>query len=61
MKKVYQWILVAVCFFVVGTVQVMADGDGEKDIVPIPISTGGVLTGNDQRGVLSMPFVAYYL
>ncbi len=60
MKKVYQWILVAVCFFVVGTVQVMADGDGEKDIVPIPISTGGVLTGNDQRGFLSMPFVAYY-
>lgn len=60
MKCTFQWILVAVCLLVLGTVQVMADGDKEKDIVPIPISTGDVVTGNDHRGVLSIPFTAYY-
>ena len=60
MKHTFQWILVAVCLFVVGTVQVMADGGGEKEIVPIPISTGGVVTGNDYRGIVSIPFTAYY-
>ena len=59
MKNVFNWILVAVCLFTVGNTHVMADG-GEKDIVPIPISTGEVLTGNDHRGVVSIPFTAYY-
>ena len=60
MKYTFQWLLIAVCLFVVGTVRVMADGDGEKDIVPIPISTGDVVTGNDHRGVVSISFTAYY-
>ena len=60
MKHTFQWILVAVCFLVVGNASVMADGGGEKEIVPIPISTGEVLTGNDHRGVVSIPFTAYY-
>ena len=60
MKHTFQWILVAVCLFVVGTVQVMADGEGEKDIVPIPISTGDVLTGDDARDGGLVPFAAYY-
>lgn len=60
MKHTFQWILVAVCLFVVGNASVMADGGGEKEIVPIPISTGGVVTGNDYRGIVSIPFTAYY-
>lgn len=60
MKHTFQWILAVVCLFVVGTVQVMADGGKEKDIVPIPISTGKSFTGSDQRGVLSILFEAYY-
>ena len=62
MKKVYQWILVAVCFFVVGTVQVMAGDEVEKDppSVPIPIGSGEILTGNDAKGVVTVPFIAYY-
>ena len=60
MKYTFQWILVAVCLFVVGTVQVLADGSGEKEIVPIPISTGKVLTGNDARNGGVVPFTAYY-
>ena len=60
MKHTFQWILVAVCFLVVGNASVMADGGGEKEIVPIPISTGEVLTGNDLRGVIAIPFTAYY-
>ena len=60
MKHTFQWILAVVCFLVAGNASVMADGGGEKEIVPIPISTGGVVTGNDHRGVLSIPFTAYY-
>ena len=60
MKYTFQWILAAVCFLVVGNSQVMADGGEEGDIVSIPISTGKSFTGSDQRGVLSIPFTAYY-
>jgi hypothetical protein len=61
MKYTFQWILVAVCLFIVGTVRVMADNkDDDAPSVPIPISTGEVLTGNDHRGVVSIPFTAYY-
>ena len=59
MKHTFQWLLAAVCLFVVGTVQVMADGEGEKEVF-IPITTGEVVTGNDHRGVVSIPFTAYY-
>lgn len=59
MKNVFNWILVAVCLFTVGNTHVMADG-GEKDIVPIPISTGEVLTGDDARDGGVIPFIAYY-
>ena len=60
MKHTFQWILAVVYFLVVGNASVMADGGGEKEIVPIPISTGEVLTGNDLRGVIAIPFTAYY-
>lgn len=60
MKHTFQWILAVACFLVVGNASVMADGGGEKEIVPIPISTGEVLTGNDLRGVIAIPFTAYY-
>lgn len=61
MKNVFNWILVAVCLFTVGTVRVMADNkDDDAPSVPIPISTGEVVTGNDHRGVVSIPFTAYY-
>lgn len=35
MKHTFQWILVAVCFLVVGNASVMADGGGEKTIRPL--------------------------
>lgn len=60
MKNVFNWILVAVCLYTVGTVQVMADDDEEVKTVPIPISTGEVVTGDDMRGVIAIPFTAYY-
>mgnify|MGYP003303132002 CR=1 FL=1 len=59
MKHTFQWILAAVCLLVVGNTQVIA-GDEEEVKVSIPISTGEVFTGSDQRGVLSIPFAAYY-
>lgn len=59
MKHTFQWILVAVCLFVVGNASVMAD-DEEVKIVPIPISTGKPLNGDDIRGNVKVPFSAYY-
>ena len=50
MKHTFQWILVAVCLFVVGTAQVMADGGEEVKTVPIPLTTGKPLNGDDIRG-----------
>ena len=58
MKNVFNWILVAVCLFTVGTVQVMADDEEVK--LPILIGTGEVVTGDDMRGVILVPFTAYY-
>lgn len=60
MKHTFQWLLAAVCLFVVSTVQVMADDNEEVKTVPIPISTGNVLTGDDARNGGVVPFVAYY-
>ena len=37
----------------------MAD-DNEEVKVSIPISTGEVVTGNDMRGNVKIPFTAYY-
>ena len=59
MKHKFQWILVAVCLLVVGNSQMMAD-DNEEVKVSIPISTGEVVTGNDMRGNVKIPFTAYY-
>lgn len=59
MKHTFQWLLAAAFLFVVGNVSVMAD-DEEVKTVPIPISTGNVLTGDDHRGVIFVPFTAYY-
>lgn len=59
MKHTFQWILVAVCLLVVGNSQMMAD-DNEEVKVSIPISTGEVVTGNDMRGNVKIPFTAYY-
>ncbi|MBR6629007.1 MAG: DUF3244 domain-containing protein [Bacteroidaceae bacterium] len=60
MKHTFQWLLAAVCLFVVSTVQVMADDNEEVKTVPIPISTGNVLTGDDMREGIAVPFIAYY-
>lgn len=59
MKHTFQWILAVVCLFVVGNASVMAD-DEEVKIVPIPISTGKPLNGDDIRGNVKVPFSAYY-
>ena len=59
MKHTFQWLLAAAFLFVVGNVSVMAD-DEEVKTVSIPIITGNVLTGNDHRGVIFVPFTAYY-
>ena len=58
MKHTFQWILVAVCLFVVGTVQVMADGEEEK--TNIPLVTGKPYTGDIRRDISVVPFAAYY-
>ncbi len=60
MKHTFQWILVVVCLLVVGNTYVKASNDEEVEGVPIPLITGEVVTGNDHRGVLSIPFTAYY-
>ena len=60
MKTFFNWLLVAVCLFTVGNVQVMASNEEKEVKVSVPISTGDVLTGDDQRGVLSVPFTVYY-
>ena len=59
MKHTFQWLLAAVCLFVVGNASVMADSE-EVKTVSIPIITGNVLTGDDMRGVIVVPFTAYY-
>jgi hypothetical protein len=59
MKYTFQWLLAAVCLFVVGNAQVMAD-DEEVKTVPIPLTTGNVPTGDDARNGGVVPFVAYY-
>lgn len=60
MKTFFNWLLVAVCLFTVGNAHVMASNEEKEVKVSVPISTGDVLTGDDQRGVLSVPFTAYY-
>ena len=60
MKHTFQWILAVVCFLVVGNTQVKASSDEEVEGVPIPLITGDVVTGSDHRGVVSIPFAAYY-
>lgn len=59
MKIFFNWLLVAVCLFTVGNVQVMADGEEEVRL-PILIGTGEVLTGDDARDGGVIPFIAYY-
>lgn len=61
MKHTFQWILVAVCLFIVGIVRVMAD-DKKDDApsVPIPLTTGSIYTGSDARDGGVVPFAAYY-
>ena len=58
MKHTFQWLLAAVCLFVVGNASVMADDEEVR--LPILIGTGEVLTGDDLRGVVAVPFTAYY-
>lgn len=51
--------MIAVCLFVMGSAQVMADDDDEVKIF-IPIGSGEILTGDDMRGIIMVPFTAYY-
>ena len=59
MKHTFQWLLAAVCLFIVGNTQVMASDDEEVKTVLVPISTGNVLTGDDARDGGIVPFAAY--
>lgn len=59
MKHTFQWLLAAVCLFVVSTVQVMAD-DNEDVKIPILIGTGKPYTGDIRRDNSVVPFIAYY-
>ena len=58
MKHTFQWLLAATFLFVVGNASVMADDEEVR--LPILIGTGEVLTGDDLRGVVAVPFTAYY-
>lgn len=58
MKHTFQWLVLAACLFVMGTIRVMATNEGEE--IHIPLTTGEVLTGDDLRGVIAVPFLAYY-
>ena len=53
--------MLAACLFVMGTTHVMAD-DKKDDApsVPIPLTAGGKLSGDDYRGNAFVPFTAYY-
>lgn len=59
--KNFQWLVLAACLFVMGTTHVMAD-DKKDDApsVPVPIILGEELKGGDFRGVVAVPFAAYY-
>ena len=60
MKHTFQWILVAVCLFVVGNVRVMAE-DAKEDVkIDIPLITGKPFNGNDFRNGGIIPFMAHY-
>ena len=60
-RKTFGWLMLAACLFVMGSTQVMAD-DKKDDApsVPIPLITGGSVTGGDARGNIGIPFTAYY-
>ena len=59
MKHLMQWILVAVCLFTVGNVQVMASGEEEVK-VSIPLITNAPFNGGEARNIVSISFTAYY-
>ncbi len=64
MKKIkkFQWLMMAVCLFVVGNVSVMAEGDGETQPrpVPIPLVNEDFIQEGDYRTDTTVPFTAYY-
>lgn len=59
MKYAFQWLLAAAFLLCVGNTSVMADGEKGKT-VPIPLVTGKSLSGDDMRGIIAVPFTAYY-
>ncbi len=61
MKTFFNWLLVAVCLFTVGNVQVMAD-DKKEDAQSgsIPLIVGKPFDGSDARNGGIIPFTAYY-
>ena len=62
MKHAMQWILAAICLFTVGNVQVMASSEKKEEVktVPIPLTTGKPVHGDDARDLRLIPFTAYY-
>ena len=60
--KNFQWLMMAVCLFVVGNVSVMAEGDGETNPkpVPIPLVNEDFIQEGDYRTDTTIPFTAYY-
>lgn len=64
MKKIkkFQWLMMAVCLFVVSNVSVMAEGEGETQPrpVPIPLVNEDFIQEGDYRTDTAIPFTAYY-
>ena len=60
-RKTFGWLMLAACLFVMGSTQVMAD-DKKDDApsVPIPLIISGGFNGGNHRGILDIPFTAYY-
>ncbi|MBR6628456.1 MAG: DUF3244 domain-containing protein [Bacteroidaceae bacterium] len=60
-RKPFQWLMLAACLFIMGTIRVMAD-DKKDDApsVPIPLITGDKAPENEARGTAVLPFIAYY-
>ena len=60
-RKSFQWLMAAVCVFAMSNVQVMAEGEKKEEVkVSIPISTGTHFNEGEARGLVDVPFVAYY-
>ena len=61
-RKTFGWLMLAASLFVMGSAQVMAEGEKKEETpsVPIPLITSETFDGGNYRGLLDTPFTAYY-